>query len=112
MQVQFHLMCVVDKIYDSDDIDDKKVLPENCNKIDVLTALIEDDHKHERRSKTLNKNKNIMQEHIEKEKQYIILKILYCENYVNVFKTVKIQDNQETLKSEIILKTDFDALSS
>ena len=112
MQMQSHLVCTVSKAYDSDDTDDKKVLSENCDKINMLTALIENSYRHERSSKTLDKNKNIMQEHIEKEKQYTALKVLYYKSYVNMFKAVKIQDNQETLKSDIILKTDFDALSS
>ena len=112
MQVQSHLMCAVGKVYDSDDINDKKVLSENCDKINVLTALTEDSHKHERSSKTLDKNKNIVQECIEKEKQYAASKILCCENYVNMLRTVKIQNNQKALKFEIILKTDSDALSN
>ena len=61
-------MCAIDEAYDSDDIDDEKVLSENCDKINMLTMLTEDDYKYERSSKTLNKNKNIVQECIEKEK--------------------------------------------
>ena len=47
-----------------------------------------------------------------KKKQYTALKILYCEDYIDMFRTVKIQNNQKALKFEIILKTDSDALSS
>ena len=112
VQVQSHLVCTVDKAYDSDDTNDEKVLSENCNKINMLTVLTEDSCRHERSLKTLNKSKDIMQECIEKEKQYAASKILCCENYINVFRTVKIQNNQETLKSEIILKIDSDILSS
>ena len=68
VQVQSHLVCIVDKAYDSDNINDKKVLSENCDEIDMLTVLTENSHRHERSLKTLDKNKNIMQEHIEKEK--------------------------------------------
>jgi len=60
MQMQSHLVYAVDKAYNSDDTDDEKVLSENCDKINVLTTLSEDDYKHERSSKTLNKSKNIM----------------------------------------------------
>ena len=112
MQVQSHLVCVVDKAYDSDDINNEKVLSKNCDKINILIMLIENDCKHEKCSKTLNKNKNIMQECIKKEKQYIISKILCHENYVDMFKIVKIQNNQKTLKFDVILKIDSDALSS
>ena len=111
VQVQSHLVCTVNEAYDSDDIDDKKVLPENCDEIDMLTALIKNDCRHEKSSKTLNKNKNIMQEYIEKKKQYMISKILHHENYVDMFRTVKIQNNQEMLKSEIIFKINSDTLS-
>ena len=68
MQVQSHLVCVVNEAYDSDDTDDEKILSENYDEIDVLTALIENDHKYEKSSKTLDKSKNIVQEHIEKKK--------------------------------------------
>ena len=112
MQVQSHIVCAVGNTYDSDDINDKEVLSENCDEIDVLAALTEDSHRHERSLKVLNKNKNIVQEHIEKEKQYMTLKILCYENYVDVFKVVKIQNNQEALKSDIILKINSDALSN
>jgi hypothetical protein len=105
-------MCIIDNIYDSNDTDDKKVLSENCDEINMLTVLTENNHRHERSLKVLDKNKNIMQEHIKKKKQYMILKILYHKNYINILRTVKIQDNQKTLKFEIIFKTDFDALSS
>ena len=66
--MQPHIVCAVDNAYDSDDTDDKKVLSENCDEIDVLTTLTESSHRHERSSKALNKNKDIVQEHIEKEK--------------------------------------------
>jgi len=112
VQVQSHLVCTVDKVYNSDDTDDEKVLLKNCDEIDMLTALTEGSCRCERSSKTLDKSKNIVQEHIEKKKQYTTLKILHCEDYVDVFRTVKIQDNQKTLKSEIILKINSDALSS
>ena len=68
MQMQSHLICAVDEIYDSDDTDNKKVLSENYDEIDVLTVLTKNSHRHERSLKALNKSKNIMQEHIEKEK--------------------------------------------
>ena len=68
MQVQSHLVCAVDDAYDSDDTDDKKLLSENCDKIDVLTVLTKDNHRHEKSLKALNKNKNIVQKHIKKEK--------------------------------------------
>src|SRR5216117_1854698 len=68
MQVQSHIVCAVDNAYDSDDTDDEKVLSENCDEIDVLTVLTENSHRHERSLKALNKSKNIVQEHIEKEK--------------------------------------------
>ena len=42
----------------------------------------------------------------------MILKILCCEDYIDVFKTVKIQDNQKALKSEIILKINSNILSN
>src|SRR5437667_9740510 len=112
VQMQSHLVCAVSKAYDSDDTDDEKVLSENCDEIDVLTVLIKDSYRYERSLKALDKNKNIMQEYIEKEKQYTVLKILYHEDYVNVLRAVKIQDSQEALKSDIILKTDSDALSN
>src|SRR5438477_12686529 len=92
MQVQFHLMCTVDKVYDFDDINDKKVLSENYDEINMLIVLTEDSHRHEKNLKTLNKNKNIVQEHIKKEKQYTTLKILCHENYIDMFRTVKIQN--------------------
>ena len=96
----------------TDDTDDKKVLSENCDEIDVLTILTENNHRHERSLKALDKNKDIVQECIEKEKQYVISKILCCENYVDMFRAVKIQDSQKALKSEVIFKIDSDALSS
>ena len=68
-------------------------MSENYDEIDMLTVLTEDDYKCEKSLKILDKNKNIMQEHIEKKKQYITLKVLYHENYVDVLRTVKIQDN-------------------
>ena len=83
-------MYVVNKIYNFDDIDDEKVLSENCDEINMLTVLIDDDCRCERSLKALDKNKNIVQEHIKKKKQYMTLKILCCENYVDVFRTVKI----------------------
>ena len=60
MQMQSHLMYAIDKAYDSDDINDKKVLLENCDEIDMLTMLIKNNHRCERSSKTLDKNKNII----------------------------------------------------
>ena len=111
MQVQSHIMCTVDDAYDSDDTDDEKVLSENCDEIDVLTVLTESSCRHERSLKALNKNKDIVQEHIEKEKQYVTLKVLCHEDYIDVLKAVKIQDNQKVLKSEVIFETDSDALS-
>src|SRR5216117_550253 len=68
MQVQSYIVCVVDNAYDSDDTDDEKVLSENCDEIDVLTAMTKEDCRHERSSKVLNKDKNIVQECIKKEK--------------------------------------------
>ena len=109
--MQPHIVCAVDNAYDSDDTDDKKVLSENCDEIDVLTVLTESDCRHERSLKALNKNKDIMQEHIEKKKQYMISKILCHEVYINMLRAVKIQDNQKALKSEIIFKINSDALS-
>ena len=70
VQVQSHIVCAVNNAYNSDDIDDEKVLSENCDEIDVLTVLTESDCRCERSLKALDKNKNIVQEHIEKEKQY------------------------------------------
>src|SRR5438034_4174665 len=96
----------------TDDTDDKKVLSENCDEIDVLTMLTESSHRHERSSKALNKSKNIVQEYIKKEKQYVASKVLCHEDYVNILRAVKIQDNQKALKSEIIFETDSDTLSS
>jgi len=110
--MQSHLVCTVNEAYDSDNTDDEEVLLKNCDEIDVLIMLIEDDCRHERSSKALDKNKDIMQEHIKKEKQYMILKVLYHEDYVDMLRAVKIQDSQEALKSDIILKTDSDTLSS
>ena len=92
MQVQSHFVCTVDKAYDFDDTDDEEVLLKNCDEINMLTVLTKDSCRCERSSKTLNKNKNIVQKHI-KKKQYMILKVLCCENYVNVFKVVKIQNS-------------------
>src|SRR2546430_17274315 len=112
MQMQSHLVCAVDKAYDSDDTDDEEVLLKNCDEINILTVLTEDDCRCERSLKTLDKNKNIMQEHIKKEKQYMTLKILYHEDYINMFRAMKIQDSQEALKSDIILKINSNALSS
>ena len=60
MQVQSHLVCTVDKAYDSDDINDEKVLSENYDKINVLTALTENNCRCERNLKVLNKNKDIV----------------------------------------------------
>ena len=39
-------------------------------------------------------------------------KILYHEDYVDMLRAVKIQNNQKALKFEIILKINSDALSS
>ncbi len=80
MQMQSHLVYVIDEAYNFDDTDDEEVLSENCDEINMLTVLTKDDCRHERSSKTLNKNKNIVQKCIEKKKQYIALKILCCEN--------------------------------
>ncbi len=33
VQMQSHLMYTINKVYDSDDIDDEKVLSENCDKL-------------------------------------------------------------------------------
>src|SRR5438034_2505288 len=88
VQVQSHIVCTVDDTYDSDDTNDKKVLSENCDEIDMLTVLTENSHRHERSLKALNKNKDIVQEHIEKEKQYMTLKILHHEVYVDMLRTV------------------------
>src|SRR5216117_2870790 len=88
MQVQSHIICAVDNAYDSDDIDDEKVLSENCDEIDVLTVLTESDCRCERSLKALDKNKNIVQEHIEKEKQYATLKVLCHEDYINMLRAV------------------------
>ena len=90
MQVQFHIMCAVDDTYDFNDTDNKKVLSDDCDEIDVLAALTEDSHKHERSLKALNKSKNIVQEHIKKKKQYTASKVLCHENYINMLKAVKI----------------------
>jgi len=78
--MQSHLVYVIDEAYNFDDTDDEEVLSENCDEINMLTVLTKDDCRHERSSKTLNKNKNIVQKCIEKKKQYIALKILCCEN--------------------------------
>ncbi len=68
MQMQSHLVCIINEAYDFDDTDNEKVLSENYDKINILIILIKNDYRHERSSKTLDKSKNIMQEHIEKEK--------------------------------------------
>ena len=60
MQVQSHIVCAVNDAYDSDDINDKEVLSENCDEINMLAVLTENDCRHERSLKELNKNKNIM----------------------------------------------------
>ena len=67
MQVQSHFICVIEKVYDSDNTDDKKVLLKNCDEINMLTALSENDYRHEKSLKILDKNKNIVQECIEKK---------------------------------------------
>ena len=61
-------MCCWWSVYNSDDTDDEKVLLENCDEIDMLIVLTENSCRCEKSSKTLDKNKNIIQEHIEKEK--------------------------------------------
>ena len=66
--MQSHFICAVDETYDSDDINDEEVLSENCDEINILIILTEDNCRHERSLKTLNKNKDIMQECIKKEK--------------------------------------------
>jgi len=66
--MQSHLVCVINEVYDSDDTNDEKVLSENYNKIDILTVLTENNCRHERSLKILDKNKDIMQECIKKEK--------------------------------------------
>ncbi len=91
--MQSHLVCTVSKAYDSDNINDEKVLSENYDEIDVLTALTKDSCKHERSLKTLDKSKDIIQECIKKEKQYTASKVLYYKDYINMLRAVKIQDN-------------------
>ena len=93
VQIQSHLVCTVSKAYDSDDTDDEKVLSENCDKINMLTVLTENDYRCKRSSKALDKSKSIVQKYIEKEKQYTAPKILYYENYINMLRAVKIQDS-------------------
>jgi len=67
VQMQFYLVCAVDEAYDSDDINDKEVLLKNCDEIDMLTMLTEDNYRCERSLKVLDKNKNIMKNVLRKK---------------------------------------------
>ncbi len=95
VQVQPHLVCAVRETYDSDNTDNKKVLSEYCDKINVLVALVDEECRRTRASKALKKEKEVIQDHIKKQKQYEASKIICHEKYVNVPKAVEIQDSQE-----------------
>ena len=68
IQMQSHLVCAVNEAYDSDDTDNEKILSENYDEINILTILTKNNYRHERSLKILDKNKNIIQECIKKEK--------------------------------------------
>ncbi len=95
VQVQPHLVCAVKETYDSDNTDNEKVLPEDCDEINVLTVLADEGCRRTRASKALKKEKEVIQDHIKKQKQYEASKIICHEKYVNVPKAVEIQDSQE-----------------
>ncbi len=60
VQVQPHLVCAVRETYDSDNTDNKKVLPEYCDKINVLVALVDEECRRTRASKVLKKEKEVI----------------------------------------------------
>ena len=63
VQVQSHLIYAVKEVYNSDNTNDEKVLSENCNEIDVLTVLIENNHKHEKSNLHGNNVRSIIAVH-------------------------------------------------
>ena len=59
-------LCEINEENDSNNIDEKYINLNSCNKLDVLAALMKTQDKD--KSNIANKNKQVTQEHIKKEK--------------------------------------------
>ena len=74
-------VCQIDKENDENDTDKKFINSDNCNFLNVLTALMNTHSK--AAAKVKDKNKQIIQKCVKKEKQYVTSRAIQSEKYVN-----------------------------
>src|SRR5947207_12632939 len=70
-------VCQIDEENDENDINEKFINSDNYDFLDVLAALMNICSK--AAAKVKDKNKQIIQEHVEKEKQYVASRIIQSE---------------------------------
>ena len=88
----------------NNDINEKYINSDQCDELDVLTVLV--NNCEIKASKSLEKNKQIIQEQIEKEKQYSKFKISHQKNYIDALLKVDqlVQILHEKSQSQTIMK--------
>ena len=74
-------VCQIDEENDENDTDEEFINSDNCDFLDVLTALMNTCSKAAAKAK--DKNKQIIQEHVKKEKQYVTSRAIQSEKYVD-----------------------------
>ena len=111
IEIQNIQICKIDE-NDDDDINEKYINSDQCNELDVLATLV--NNCETKTPKSLEKNKQIIQEQIEKEKQYSKLKIPCQRNYVNVLSKVNqlIQILHEKSRSQTIMEDEKAGLAN
>src|SRR5947207_4913381 len=70
-------ICQIDEENDENDTDKKFINSDNCNFLNVLTALM--NIRSKAAAKVKDKNKQIIQEHVKKEKQYVASRAIQSE---------------------------------
>src|SRR5947207_2332740 len=74
-------VCQIDEENDENDTDKKFINSDNCDFLNVLAALMNIHSKAAAKAK--NKNKQVIQEHVKKEKQYVTSRAIQSEKYVD-----------------------------
>src|SRR5437762_13308027 len=74
-------VCQIDEENDENDINKKFIDSDNCDFLDVLAALINTRSKAAAKAK--DKNKQIIQKCVKKEKQYVTSRAIQSEKYID-----------------------------
>src|SRR5205814_9710696 len=99
-------VCQIDEENDENDINKKFINSDNCDFLNVLAALMNTRSKAAAKAK--DKNKQIIQEHVKKEKQYVASRAIQSGEYVDAPRRlnsshIQVEEVSETSQSTQIL---------